>query len=106
MSERRVSVLATRKEIMLSTSPVFPPIPTRAYDWSAIDANTYDIAGYDGETGYAYSTSPQGSGATEQEAIDALLIELEESDGPDPYDMEVETQMELEARHGRSDERD
>jgi hypothetical protein len=99
--ERRVCLLANRREIWLSTNPVFPPIPTRAYDWSAIDANTHDVGGYDGETGCAYTTSPQGSGETEQEVIDSLFTELEEdSDYPDPYDDSYEAEMETERRLG------
>jgi hypothetical protein len=75
---RPLAVLATRKEIELTTTPVYPPIPTTAYDWSAIDSNTYDVSGYDGETGFAYSSHPCGVGATELEAIDDLLDQIEE----------------------------
>jgi len=76
MSERKLCIVATRQEIHLQTNPVFPPIPTRRYDWSAIDANTYDVD-YDYEIGY-YSRSEQGHGATEQEAIADLIEQLEE----------------------------
>jgi hypothetical protein len=98
--ERRVSLLATREEIVLSTAYVYPPIPTRAFDWSAIDANTYD-ADYDYERGRYTSSSPQGTGATEQEAIDSLFDGLEEDEGCD-----IHTQaQEWEQQHGGDDER-
>jgi len=71
---RLLSVLSTREEIHLTTTAQFPPIPTRAYDWSAIDSNTYD-ADCD-QDGY-FSKSPQGTGATEAEAIGDLLDQLE-----------------------------
>lgn len=41
-----------------------PPIPTREFDWYAVDDDTYD------------GTGPVGSGATEQEAIDDLLEQI------------------------------
>ena len=53
--------------IKLKTSYVHPPIPDRSNDWSAIDDSTYDGPG-----------SPIGFGATEQEAIQDLLTQLEE----------------------------
>jgi hypothetical protein len=71
---RLLSVLATREVIHLTTTPQFPPIPIRHFDWSAIDSNTYD-ADCDQE-GY-FSNSPQGSGETEAEAINDLLEQLE-----------------------------
>ena len=43
-----------------------PPIPTRQFDWSAIDDDTYEPG------------CPIGWGATEQEAIDDLLEKLNE----------------------------
>lgn len=45
----------------------YPPIPIRNLDWIAIDDNTYDGPG-----------SLIGTGATEQEAIDDLLEQMEE----------------------------
>lgn len=47
------------------THYVFPPIPVRTMDWSAVDDDTYD---YD---------QPVGWGATEQEAIADLRDKLE-----------------------------
>ena len=42
------------------------PIPTCKFDWSAIDDDTYEAG------------CPQGFGATEQQAIDDLLEQIEE----------------------------
>jgi hypothetical protein len=50
----------------IKTEYVFPPIPIRQYDWSAIDDDTYD---YD---------QPVGRGPTEKSAIADLLEQLEE----------------------------
>lgn len=47
-----------------------PPIPLRQFDWTAIDDETYG-----GEP-----SDPIGRGATEKEAIDDLLEQLEERD--------------------------
>lgn len=47
------------------------PIPTNAFDWEAIDDETYG-----GEP-----TDPIGRGATEAEAIADLLEQLEEREG-------------------------
>lgn len=52
----------------IETSFVYPPIPIRQFDWSAIDADTYD--------GADDSNCPIGYGATEQEAIDNLLDQM------------------------------
>lgn len=74
---RPLSIIATRQEIALTTTPDFPPIPIRCLDWSAIDSDTYD-ASYEGEdeSGHHWSASPSGHGATEREAIDDLLEKL------------------------------
>ena len=53
----------------IETKYVYPPIPLRRFDWSAIDADTYDGEGL------------IGFGATEQAAIDELLALIEESEG-------------------------
>jgi hypothetical protein len=50
----------------IKTSFDFPPIPNRAFDWSAIDDDSYD---YD---------QPVGRGPTEESAIADLLEQLEE----------------------------
>lgn len=61
----------------IKTSFVYPPIPIRKFDWSAIDEDTYD-ADCD-ENGY-FSTCPAGRGATEQEAIEDLMEQLAEKE--------------------------
>jgi len=52
------------------------PFPSRAFDWSAIDADTYDITGTD-EDGSPYSNHPVGYGPTEAEAIADLQSQME-----------------------------
>jgi hypothetical protein len=74
---RPLSLLATREVIDLHTSFDYPPIPFRGFDWSAIDSNIYD-ADYDYERGSYVSNCAHGHGATEQEAIEDLLDQLEE----------------------------
>jgi hypothetical protein len=73
---RLLSVLATREVIHLSTECVYPPIPIRNLDWCAVDDNTYDVDC--DENGY-FSHSPYGTGATESEAINDLLDQLEDT---------------------------
>lgn len=46
------------------THHVYPPIPDRRFDWSAVDDDTYD------------GTGPVGTGATEAEAIADLEEKL------------------------------
>ena len=53
--------------IKVRTSFDYPPIPVRGVDWSAVDDSTYDGEGCE-----------IGRGATEQEAIDDLLEQIEE----------------------------
>lgn len=50
----------------IKTQCICPPIPVRSFDWCAVDDDTYDGPG-----------CPIGYGATEQEAIDDLLAQLE-----------------------------
>jgi len=50
----------------IRTENVYPPIPIRKFDWSAIDDRRYG-----GEP-----SDPVGWGATEQEAIDDLLDQI------------------------------
>ncbi len=50
------------------THYVYPPIPIRQFDWSAVDGDTYD--------GAEGSHCPIGYGATEQAAIDDLLDQI------------------------------
>lgn len=62
--------MSTKKII---TSHDRPPIPTRAFDWSA-HFDDYDAEVVDGEWTSAH---PVGHGATEQEAIDDLMEQAE-----------------------------
>lgn len=55
----------------IRTTYEYPPIPIRCFDWSAIDDDTYD--------GAEDSHCPIGRGATEQEAIDDLLQQIEDA---------------------------
>ncbi len=52
----------------IRTEYVFPPVPIRNFDWSAVDNDTYDGP-----------RCPIGWGATEQEAITDLLRQLSEA---------------------------
>ena len=52
----------------IRTSFVYPPIPVRDFDWSAVDDDTYDGA----EDGVYII----GFGKTEQEAINDLLEQV------------------------------
>jgi hypothetical protein len=70
---RLVCLISTREVIHLATEFVYPPIPSRSMDWSAVDDNTYD-ASFDGDH---WSQGAHGTGATELEAIDALFDQLE-----------------------------
>ena len=51
----------------IQTNYIFPPIPSRNCDWSAVDSETYDGVG-----------CPIGFGSTEQEAVDDLLGKIED----------------------------
>jgi hypothetical protein len=57
----------------IRTSHIYPPIPLRNCDWSAVDDQTYDGPG-----------CPVGYGATEQEAIDDLMAQIETDPQADP----------------------
>lgn len=56
----------------IRTDYVFPPIPDRSCDWSAIDEDTYDGAPD------THPPCPIGRGATEAEAIADLLEQIQE----------------------------
>jgi hypothetical protein len=73
--ERAKAVGVNPKDI--TVSPTSNPTPHRGWDFSAIDSNSYDVDFIGGEDG-AWKGGPQGLGATEEEAIDNLLTELEE----------------------------
>ncbi len=55
------------------TEFVFPPIPDRRFDWSAVDEDTYDGA-EDSSTRHQI-----GYGRTSEEAIADLKLQLEEA---------------------------
>lgn len=57
------------------TEFVYPPVPFRDCDWSAVDADTYDVDC--DENGY-FSHCPIGRGSTEIAAIRDLLDQIEE----------------------------
>lgn len=61
--------------VVIHTSNDCPPIPVRTMDWSAITDN-YDA---DCDQDGFYSNHPVGHGATEQEAIDDLVEQLEDA---------------------------
>jgi hypothetical protein len=64
-------VETTRTNRKIVTQHVYPPIPDRRFDWSAV-LDDYDGGFSDG------SSDPVGRGATEQEAIRDLMEQIEE----------------------------
>lgn len=58
---------AILSKIKIRTENVYPPIPVREWDWSAVDDNTYEPG------------CPIGWGRTEQAAISALVDELQDN---------------------------
>jgi len=62
------------------TNHVYPPIPIRTCDW---------LAYYDGDEPSDSGSMPHGYGATEQEAIDALVRDHPRTEGqcPDCFGM-------------------
>lgn len=66
-----LSVRAVKLGLKVRADYVFPPISDRSMDWAAIDDNSYD--------GAEDSHCPVGRGATELEAIEDLLTQIEES---------------------------
>lgn len=61
----RTAIMA---RIRVRTEHVYPPIPVREWDWSAVDDKTYDGPG-----------NPIGWGRTEQAAIDDLINQIQDS---------------------------
>jgi hypothetical protein len=53
--------------VKIRTEFIFPPIPSRQFDWTAIDDDTYEAG------------APIGFGATEEAAIADLLEQIEPS---------------------------
>jgi hypothetical protein len=66
-----LSIRAAKLGIKVRTHFVYPPIPIRNFDWSAVDDNTYD--------GAPDSHCPVGYGCTEDAAIESLLDQLEDA---------------------------
>lgn len=60
--------------VRINTSFDYPPIPVRNCDWSAV-TDDYEAWTEDGEW---TTTHPAGHGATEEEAIADLLIQIED----------------------------
>jgi hypothetical protein len=56
---------AIRARIKIRTEHVYPPIPVREWDWSAVDDNTYEPG------------CPIGWGRTEKAAIENLIDEIQ-----------------------------
>jgi hypothetical protein len=54
--------------VKIRTEYVYPPIPIRDFDWSAVDDDTYDGEG-----------CPIGHGRTEEAAIADLMEQIEEA---------------------------
>lgn len=75
--ERRLtlSIRAAKLGIKVHTAHVYPPIPIRGFDWSAV-TDDYDVD-FDSECGY-FTSHPHGHGATELEAIADLLDQVED----------------------------
>ena len=73
------------------THHVFPPIPDRSYDWSAVDENTYEPGDQDGETGMYHGGGIIGWGATEAEALaDLDRLYTEEAEYQEDRRLELE----------------
>lgn len=57
----------------ISTNHIYPPIPCRDFDWCATDEDSYDGTEDDPHRGQI------GYGATEREAVDALVEILQDA---------------------------
>lgn len=64
--------------IRIKISELFPPIPLRRFDYSAVDASTYDLG------------EPIGYGATKAEAIAELFERIGERDDVEPLQVLLE----------------
>ena len=60
--------------VKIHTTHEYPPIPVRDMDWSAV-TDDYEA---ESDSEGSWSTHPVGRGATEQEAINDLLDQLED----------------------------
>lgn len=75
MRSRRLSVLATREELEVLTSFVWPPIPDRQFDWFATTSD-FECDWSDAEERWT-KTGEAGHGETEAQAIADLLEQVE-----------------------------
>jgi len=64
----RLEAVLKQTAASIRTTFIYPPIPIRSMDWSAIDDSTYD--------GAEDSHCPIGYGATEADAIRDLLQQI------------------------------
>jgi hypothetical protein len=64
--------------LKILVSPVFPPIPSNKFDYSAIDDATYDLG------------SPTGYGPTRQAAILDLIEQIAQRDDTEPLQILLE----------------
>lgn len=60
----RAAIIA---KIKVRTEHVYPPIPVREWDWSAVDDNTYEPG------------CPMGWGRTEKAAVDDLINQIQDN---------------------------
>jgi len=67
LAAKAVERKAILSKIKIRTEYVYPPIPVREWDWSAVDDSTYEPG------------CPIGWGRTEQAAIDDLVEQLSEA---------------------------
>jgi len=75
-AEAMIDRVERRFGVKVRTSFDCPPIPTRAFDWSAV-TDDYDA---DCDLDGFFSTHPIGRGATEAEAIADLGEQLDEKE--------------------------
>ena len=74
----------------IRTEYVYPPVPFRNADWSAVDDDTYD--------GAEDSNCPIGRGATERDAINDLVAQLVSDAYDDGYSDGVKSYADDEAQ--------
>ena len=68
MADYAAERAAIAAKIKIRTEHVYPPIPVREWDWSAVDDNTYEPG------------CPIGWGRTEKAAIENLIDEIQLSE--------------------------
>ena len=75
-AEARIDRVERRFGVKVRTSFDNPPIPTRAFDWSAV-TDDYDA---DCDSDGFFSTHPVGRGAIEADAVADLEAQLDEKE--------------------------